>query len=69
MKNLSDIIMAYAIKRGYLPGEDLHELIDSLVESVSENEIEEALTKLIEDGKLRVSIRKGQFLHLRPTLV
>lgn len=71
---LTETTMKYAMKKGYIPGEDLKELIDSLMSSrlnglYHDHLLEEALNRLIKDGELRISIRKGQFLHLRPTLI
>lgn len=74
MEYFDEAVIAYIKAEGYLPGENLLEFIDKLSSATGTSfppntVFEEALTRLIRSGKLQITIRKGQFLHLRPTSI
>ena len=67
---LMAVITEFTEKNGYLPGENLYDLIENLVErgllddsEYSNDQLAEALTLLIKTDILNLNIEKGQFLH------
>ena len=75
MDRLEQAVVAYVEKEGFLPGENLGDLKDALVKQGllldaytlgSDERLAQALTSLVRKGKLKLHIRKGQFLHIHP---
>ena len=67
---LMAVITEFTEQNGYLPGENLYDLIENLVErgllddsEYSNDQLAEALTLLIKTDILNLNIEKGQFLH------
>ncbi len=75
MDRLTQAVTAYMEEKKYLPGENLCDLKDALVErglldhtSVSDEQLAQVLTSLVQVGKLKLHVRKGQFLHVHPVI-
>lgn len=76
MDRLMHAAEAYVMEKGHLPGENLCDLMDALVEQglldqtpAPDEQLAQALTSLVQEGRLRLHVRKNQFLHLYPVVI
>lgn len=64
-------ILKFIKEKGFLPCENLCDIKDAMrgigLTGEIDKELARMLTFLIKTGKITLSIRKGQFLHLLPT--
>ena len=67
-EQLTNLVLAFVRTRSHIAGENLSELTDFLPNHYLSEELEAVLTQLVKDGRLKLHVRKGQFLHLHPVL-